>query len=122
MNFSVSMASAALVSLSCLFPAFSRASTSVAVDSWLLKYAADACINDAIRAANQVGFTINQEVIKYGPRNQNRILYASSIDGPYSMAFACEESDGTVGLAVSGLNNGMTFQMYQAVLKAYESL
>ena len=122
MNFSASLASAALVSLSCLFPAFSRASTSVAVDSWLLKYAADACINDAMRAANQVGFTINQEVIKYGPRNQNRILYASSIDGPYSMAFACEESDGTVGLAVSGLNNDMTFQMYQAVLKAYESL
>ncbi len=75
-----------------------------------------------MRAANQVGFTINQEVIKYGPRNQNCILYASSIDGPYSMAFACEESDRTVGLAMSGLNNDMTFQMYQAVLKAYESL
>ena len=121
MTFSRPLVAVAAFGLSMLFPLAATASTSVVVDSWLLKYSAEECIRDAVKAAKRSGFGRDHEVINYGSKKQNRILYASSTDGPYALAFSCEESDGTIGLAVSGLNSNKTFEMYESFLDAFES-
>lgn len=80
------------------------------------------CIKEAIKVANQSGFSERHEVVESDLNLPISAFYAFSKTGPYAMSVECNEDRGTSSLAVSGIMHKQTNKRFDNVIDAWQKL
>lgn len=111
----------ALLSFLCFnytfaLPAFSA--PHVYTTAFLLDGDLQTCINESKDAGAKTKFTDDIQVIKTNDQ-KGASIYAVSTLGSFSMAVECDPPGGTVSIAVSGINNDDTFQLFKELLNSF---
>lgn len=76
------------------------------------------CLKQAKSAADKSGYTKNQEEI-LDDDGKDGVFYALNPDMPLSLAVRCAPTVGVVSLAVSGINNDLTFDRFKKYVDYY---
>ena len=95
----------------------SLASPFVYTTGGLLNTDLKTCIADAKRVATKTGFTDGQEVLDEDKKDAS--FFAFKTDAPISLAVRCFPTAGVYSLALSGINNDISFEEWQKFLKVF---
>ena len=95
----------------------SQASPFVYTTGGLLNADLKTCMADAKRVATKTGFTDGQEVLDEDKKDAS--FFAFKTDAPISLAVRCFPTAGVYSLALSGINNDISFEEWQKFLKVF---
>lgn len=115
------MASPVLIAATAILTAIASpalASPFVYTTGGLLNTDLSTCLSDAEKAAKETGFTQDQEKA-LDEDKKDGTFFASKPDAPVSLVVRCAPTYGVVTIAVSGINNDVTFEEYGRFNKVF---